>query len=81
MRVYAPQDIEFLDRQALEAVQLLRLKKVITVALATPFYQERLGGVGIKHPEDLKSLDDLKKIPFTTKEDLRDTYPYGLLSV
>ena len=81
MRVYSPQDIEFLDRQALEAVQLLRLKKVIAVALDTPFYKERLGGVGIQHPEDLKSLDDLNKIPFTTKDDLRDTYPYGLLSV
>ncbi len=81
MRVYSPQDIEFLDRQALEAIQLLRLKKVIAVALDTPFYKERLSGVGIEHPKDLKSLDDLNKIPFTTKDDLRDTYPYGLLSV
>jgi phenylacetate-CoA ligase len=81
MRVYATEDLEFFDRQALEAVQLLRLKKVISVALATPFYKERLNGVGIRHPEDLKSLADLNKVPFTTKDDLRDTYPYGLLSV
>ena len=81
MRVYATEDIEYLDRQALEAVQLLRLKKVIAVALATPFYRERLGSVGISHPEDLKTLEDLRKVPYTTKDDLRDTYPYGLLSV
>lgn len=81
MRVYEPEDLEYLDRRALEAVQLLRLKKVIACALATPFYSERLGGVGIEHPEDLTSLDDLRRIPFTTKDDLRDTYPYGLLAV
>ncbi len=81
MRVYEREDLEYLDRQALEAVQLLRLKKVIAYALATPFYSERLGSVGINHPEDMKSLNDLLKIPFTTKDDLRDTYPYGLLSV
>jgi len=81
MRVYEPRDLEYLDRRALEAVQLLRLKKVIACALATPFYSERLGKVGIRHPEDLSSLDDLQKIPFTTKDDLRDTYPYGLLAV
>ena len=81
MTVYHPEEIEYLDRQAIEALQLLRLKKVIAEALATPFYKERLGGVGIRHPEDMKSLEDLKKIPFTTKDDLRDTYPYGLLAV
>ncbi len=81
MRVYAQQDIEYLDRQALEALQLLRLKKVISVALSTPFYKERLGDVGIHNAEDLKNLGDLQKIPFTTKDDLRDTYPYGLLSM
>ena len=81
MRVYSPEDIEYLDRRALEAVQLLRLKKVIAVALATPFYKERLGNVGIRHPEDLECLEDLRKVPFTTKDDLRDTYPYGLLAV
>ena len=81
MTVYEKEELEYLDRRALEAVQLLRLKKVIGCALATPFYSERLGSVGIRHPEDMKSLDDLRKIPFTTKEDLRDTYPYGLLAM
>ena len=81
MTVYAPEDIEYLDRAALEALQLLRLKKTVAVALTTPFYKERLNGVGIACAEDLKSLSDIQKIPFTTKDDLRDTYPYGLLSV
>jgi len=80
MTVYEPEEIEYFDRQALEALQLLRLKKVVSAALKTPFYSERLGGVGIKSAEDIKSLDDLKKIPYTTKDDLRDTYPYGLLA-
>lgn len=81
MTVYENEELEYLDRCALESLQLLRLKKVISCALVTPFYKERLGGVGIKSPEDLTSLNDLKKVPFTTKDDLRDTYPYGLLAV
>ena len=61
MRVYATEDLEFFDRQALEAVQLLRLKKVIGVALATPFYKERLNGVGIRpcpYPAVFRILSD-----------------------
>ncbi len=81
MTVYKREELEYLDRQALEALQLLRLKKVIACALATPFYSERLGGVGISSPEDITCLKDLQKIPYTTKSDLRDTYPFGLLAV
>ncbi len=81
MILYEQEELEYLDRRALEALQLLRLKKVIACALATPFYSERLNGVGIKHPEDMSCLEDLQKIPFTTKDDLRDTYPFGLLAV
>lgn len=77
---YSDEEIQKLDRQALEALQLFRLKRIIQKALLTPFYKERLGGVGIQHPEDLKCLKDIEKIPYTTKDDLRDTYPFGLLA-
>ncbi|MDA3851142.1 MAG: phenylacetate--CoA ligase [Spirochaetaceae bacterium] len=77
---YSDEEIQRLDRQALEALQLFRLKRVISQALKTPFYKERLGSVGINHAEDFKCLKDMEKIPYTTKDDLRDTYPYGLLA-
>ncbi len=77
---YHEKEIETMDREALEALQLLRLKKTVGNALKTPFYTKRLNSVGIKSAKDLKSLSDIKKIPFTTKEDLREAYPYGLLA-
>ncbi len=79
--VYRDREIETMDREALAALQLLRFKKAVKTALKTPFYKNRLNGVGIKSAEDLKSLKDIQKIPFTTKEDLRAAYPYGLLAV
>ena len=45
-----------------------------------PFYRKKLDEAGIK-PEDIKSVDDIKRLPFTTKTDLRDNYPYGLFAV
>ena len=77
---YHEKEIETMDREALEALQLLRLKKTVGNALKTPFYTKRLNSVGIKSAKDLRSLSDIKKIPFTTKEDLREAYPYGLLA-
>ncbi|MDR0386680.1 MAG: phenylacetate--CoA ligase [Treponema sp.] len=73
--------METLPRPELEAWQLARLKDMITYALRTPFYKERLTRVGIRGAEDIKSLDDIKRIPFTTKHDLREAFPYGMLSV
>jgi len=78
--LYYNKEIETMDREALKALQLIRYKKTIINALKTPFYKERLNSIGIERAEDLKSLDDIKKIPFTTKEDLREAYPYGLMS-
>lgn len=74
-------EIEALDRPSLRKLQLKRLKETVKYALKTPFYKARLGKAGIRSPEDIKSLDDLQKIPFTTKDDLRENYPYGLLAV
>lgn len=73
--------IEVIDRDSLSKLQLERLRKTVEMALKTTFYKKRLAEVQIKSIDDIRSLDDIKRIPFTTKNDLRDAYPYGLLSV
>jgi phenylacetate-CoA ligase len=78
---YWNEGFEKMERNALEAWQLDRLKETIAYSLRTPFYQKRLEGTGIKSPGDIKSLEDLQRIPFTTKEDLRNGFPYGFLSI
>ncbi|GHV78656.1 phenylacetate-coenzyme A ligase [Spirochaetia bacterium] len=78
---YWHQDIETMPRPELEALQLTRLRDMIAYSLRTSFYAPRLHAAGIKGPEDLKTLDDLKRIPFTTKDDLRAGFPYGFLSI
>ncbi len=71
---------ESLDRDALEALQFKRLKsQVERLRERVPFYRERLDAAGVTE-ESLRSLDDVRRIPFTTKADLRDHYPYGLLA-
>lgn len=72
---------ETLSRQEIEAIQLDKLKKVVArVYEKVPYYKAKMDEAGIK-PEDVKTLDDLKKLPFTTKQDMRDTYPFGLFAV
>ncbi|MFO1420230.1 MAG: phenylacetate--CoA ligase [Candidatus Competibacteraceae bacterium] len=73
--------IEFMDRDALERLQLANLRKTVEWALKTPFYRRRLAEVGLAHPEDIIGLRDLRNLPFTTKDDLREAYPDGLLAV
>jgi phenylacetate-CoA ligase len=78
---YWQRDLETLPRRRLEALQLARLQKIVArVARRIPFYQEKLAGLGLK-PQDVRSLRDLRRLPFTTREDLRATYPSGLLAV
>ncbi|GHT83844.1 phenylacetate-coenzyme A ligase [Spirochaetia bacterium] len=74
-------DIETMPRPELEALRLERLRDTITYSLRTPFYAPKLHAAGIKSPGDIKTLDDLKRIPFTTKHDLREGFPYGFLSI
>jgi phenylacetate-CoA ligase len=74
-------DIETMDRSRLEQLQLQRLRDIVGYALKTPFYQKRLAKVWIHSPDDIKTLADLRKIPFTVKDDLRQSYPKGLLAV
>ncbi|GHT68455.1 phenylacetate-coenzyme A ligase [Spirochaetia bacterium] len=73
--------METLPRAELEAFQLAQLKIAVGQALRTPFYKERLGKAGITSADAIKSLADIRKIPFTTKHDLRDGFPYGFLSI
>ena len=73
--------VEFMEREALERLQLAQLRQTVAQALKTPFYQRRLAEVGLTGPEDLGSLRDLHHLPYTTKDDLREAYPYGLLAV
>ena len=78
---YREPEIEKLPRKALEELQLSKLKTAVGWALRTPFYRERLPQAGIKSPDDITCLDDFRRIPFTTKDDLRRAFPYGFLSV
>lgn len=77
--MYFNPEIETMSRAELEVLQIKRLKKSIDTALQTSFYQKTLGEKGITSAS-INSLDDLQKIPFTTKEDLRNNYPFGLVA-
>ena len=72
---------ECMNPEALRSLQFARLKNLVErVYTNVPFYRAKLDEAGVS-PTDIKSLDDLAKLPFTTKDDLRTTYPYGLLAV
>ncbi|MCF0177508.1 MAG: phenylacetate--CoA ligase [Bacteroidales bacterium] len=77
---YFNPEVEILSRKEIEALQLYRLKETIEHCMNSPFYKERFAQAGIS-ADDIKSLEDLRKIPFTTKQDLRDTYPFGMAAV
>jgi phenylacetate-CoA ligase len=75
------EEFETLPRPALEALQLKRLQAMVArVYPNVPFYKAALDKAGVK-PEDIKTLDDLKRLPFTCKQDMRDSYPYALFAV
>lgn len=72
---------ETLSREEIEAIQLDKLKKVVArVYEKVEPYRKKMIEANIK-PEDIKSLEDLRKLPFTTKQDMRDTYPFGMFAV
>lgn len=74
-------DIETISRKALEELQLKRLKQTVRQACKNiPFYKEYFSKLNIK-PNDIASLKDIRKLPFTTREDLRENYPFGMLAV
>jgi len=75
------EEFETLPREALEAIQLKRLKHLVdrVYGFVKP-YRKKMDEAGVR-PEDVKTLSDLTKLPFTTKDDLRDNYPFGLFAV
>ena len=72
---------ETLSRAEMETLQLSRLQETVArVYEKVPYYRAKMEQAGVK-PQDIKSLADLQKLPFTTKQDMRDTYPFGLFAV
>jgi phenylacetate-CoA ligase len=75
------EEYETMPREALEAIQLRRLQTTVTRVYSTvPFYRNRFDEMGLK-PQDVNSLADIHKLPFTYKNDLRDNYPFGMFTV
>lgn len=73
--------IEIASRDEISALQFHRMKRTLKhVYENSPFYRQRFDAHGV-NPEDLKTLADIAKFPFTTKQDLRDTYPFGMFAV
>ncbi len=78
-KIWNPQ-IECMDRSEIIKLQNERLRNVVKYEYErVPLYRERMDKKGVK-PEDIRTIDDLKYLPFTEKTDLRDTFPYGLFA-
>lgn len=75
------EEFETLPREALEALQLKRLKNVVERVYHTVgFYRKAFDNAGVT-PDDIETLEDIRKLPFTTKQDLKDNYPFGMFAV
>ena len=75
------QNIECMDREQLREIQSIRIRKMADyVYHNSPFYRMKFHEMGLE-PGDIKDIDDVKKLPFTNKLDLRDNYPFGLAAV
>ena len=73
--------VECMDREQLREIQSIRLRKMAEyVYHNTPFYRKKFQEMGLE-PGDIKGIDDITKLPFTNKLDLRDNYPFGLAAV
>lgn len=76
--MFFQKDIETMPRQKIEEIQLERLKHLVKYCMDNiPFYNKRLTEAGVT-ADKIKCLDDIQYIPYTTKADIRDTYPFGL---
>lgn len=79
--MYFQKDIETMPRADIEKMQLERLQRLVKYCYDNvPFYHKRLSEAGVC-PEKIKTLSDIQYIPYTTKADMRDNYPYGLFAV
>ncbi len=80
MATYFNEEFETLPRAVLEALQLKRLQMTLErVCHHVPFYKRSFETANVR-PDQLRSLDDVRRLPFTTKQDMRDSYPYGLFA-
>ena len=71
---------ETMSRDTMRAIQSARLVKLVKyVYTNVPFYRHKMQEVSVD-PGDIQTIDDIVKLPFTTKQDLRDNYPYGLMA-
>jgi len=72
---------ECMERSEMEALQSERLKKIVAYSYANvPYYKRKMDDMGVA-PEDINGIEDLSKLPFTVKDDLRDNYPYDAFAV
>ncbi len=79
--MYWNESIECMDRDQLREIQSRRLKKIVSYCYHnTPFYRKKFQEMDLS-PDDIQGIEDLPKLPFTEKTDLRDTYPFGLAAV
>ena len=79
--MYWNESIECMSREQLREIQSRRLKKIVNYCYHnTPFYRKKFQEMDLS-PDDIKGIEDLHKLPFTEKTDLRDTYPFGLAAV
>lgn len=78
--VFRHQEIETLPQPQLKELQRQKLQKAVEAALKTPFYKKRLNDAGIRDARDIQTEADFRKIPYTTKHDLREAFPYGMLA-
>ena len=79
--MYWNESIECMSREQLREIQSRRLKKIVNYCYHnTPFYRKKFQEMDLS-PDDINGIEDLHKLPFTEKTDLRDTYPFGLAAV
>lgn len=79
--MYWEPEYECMEREEIAQLQLERLQSTMNrVYRNVPFYRKKFDGLGID-PDDFRSLDDFRKLPFTTKDDLRENYPYGMFAI
>ena len=81
-KLFYQKEIETMSRKDIEDLQLRKLRWMVDYCYNNvPFYHERLGQAGITSGGKIKTLSDIQYIPCTTKDDIRDNYPFGLLAV
>ncbi|MBR6087317.1 MAG: phenylacetate--CoA ligase [Prevotella sp.] len=77
---YLDPELETMSREEIEKLQVERLKETVSRCMNNPIYKKRLEEAGVS-ADNITSVDDIRRIPFTTKDDLRNNYPFGLASV